>query len=40
MMSSEILINITFDEVRVGLLEAGQLVELYIERKQLVNSLK
>ncbi len=33
-MSSEILINITFDEVRVGLLEAGQLVELYVERKK------
>ncbi len=34
MMSSEILINVTFDEVRVGLLEAGQLVELYVERKK------
>ncbi len=34
MMSSEILINITFDEVRVGLLEGGQLVELYVERKK------
>jgi ribonuclease G len=33
-MSNEILINVTFDEVRVGLLEGGQLVELYIERKR------
>jgi len=33
-MSSEILINVTFDEIRVGLLENGQLVELYIEQKK------
>jgi ribonuclease G len=33
-MSSEILINVTFDEVRVGLLENGQLVEFYVERKK------
>jgi len=33
-MESEILINITRDEIRVGLLEAGQLVEFYVERKQ------
>ncbi len=33
-MSNEILINVTFDEVRVGLVEGGQLVELYIERKK------
>ncbi len=33
-MSGEILINVTFDEVRVGLLESGQLVELYVERKE------
>ena len=32
-MESEILINITRDEIRVGLLEAGQLVEFYVERK-------
>ncbi len=33
-MTNEILINVTFDEIRVGVLEAGQLVELYIERKK------
>ncbi|RMG06033.1 MAG: Rne/Rng family ribonuclease [Nitrospirae bacterium] len=33
-MSSDILINVTFDEVRVGLLENGQLVEFYVERKK------
>jgi ribonuclease G len=33
-MPSEILINVTFDEVRVGLLEGGQLVEFYVERKK------
>jgi ribonuclease G len=33
-MESEILINITRDEIRVGLLEAGQLVEFYVERKR------
>ena len=33
-MSIEILINKTFDEVRVGLLEGGQLVEFYVERKR------
>jgi ribonuclease G len=33
-MESEILINVTRDEIRVGLLEAGQVVEFYIERKR------
>lgn len=33
-MSNDILINVTFDEVRVGLLENGQLVEFYVERKK------
>lgn len=33
-MESEILINATRDEIRVGLLEAGQLVEFYVERKR------
>ena len=33
-MESEILINITRDEIRVGLLEAGQLVEFYVERQR------
>jgi ribonuclease G len=32
-MDSEILINATRDEIRVGLLEGGQVVEVYIERK-------
>ncbi|MGW8273063.1 MAG: Rne/Rng family ribonuclease, partial [Thermodesulfovibrionales bacterium] len=33
-MSNDILINVTFDEVRVCLLENGQLVEFYVERKK------
>lgn len=33
-MENEILINITRDEIRVGLLEAGQLVEFYVERRR------
>ena len=33
-MSNNILINVTRDEVRVGLVENSQLVELYIERKE------
>src|SRR5512146_3087319 len=33
MMSSDILINASSGETRVALLESGQLVELYIERK-------
>ncbi len=33
-MDSEILINVTRDEVRVGLLEGGQVVEFYVERKR------
>jgi ribonuclease G len=33
-MESEIFINITRDEIRVGLLEASQLVEFYVERKR------
>ncbi len=33
-MKSSILISVTQDETRVGLLEGGQVVELYIERKQ------
>ena len=31
-MSNDILINVIFDETRVGLLENGQLVEFYVER--------
>jgi len=31
-MANEILINVIFDEIRVGLLENGQLVEFYVER--------
>jgi ribonuclease G len=33
-MDSEILINATRDEIRVGLLEGGQVVEFYVERKR------
>ncbi|MEW6067729.1 MAG: Rne/Rng family ribonuclease [Nitrospirota bacterium] len=33
-MDSEILINVTRDEVRVALLEGGQVVEFYVERKR------
>ena len=33
-MDSEILINVTYDEIRVGLLEGSQLVEFYVERKR------
>ncbi|MBE0426008.1 MAG: Rne/Rng family ribonuclease [Nitrospirae bacterium] len=33
-MDSEILINVTYDEIRVALLEGGQLVEFYVERKR------
>jgi ribonuclease G len=33
-MDSEILINVTCDEIRVGLLEGGQVVEFYVERKR------
>ncbi len=33
-MSSEILINVTREETRVGLLEGGQVVEFYVERKR------
>ena len=33
-MKSSILISVTQDETRVGLLEGGQVVELYVERKQ------
>jgi ribonuclease G len=33
-MGSEILINVTREETRVGLLEGGQVVEFYIERKR------
>lgn len=33
-MGSEILINVTREEIRVGLLEGGQVVELYVERKR------
>jgi len=33
-MESEILINATHDEIRVGLLEGGQVVEFYVERKR------
>src|SRR5512143_4147461 len=33
-MDSEILINVTRDEIRVGLLDGGQVVEFYVERKR------
>jgi ribonuclease G len=33
-MDSEILINVTRDEIRVGLLEGGQVVEFYVERQR------
>lgn len=33
-MTKEILINVTREEMRVGLLEGGQVVEFYIERKR------
>ncbi len=33
-MSNEILINVTREEIRVGLLEGGQVVEFYVERKR------
>ncbi len=33
-MSSELVINVTDEEIRVALLEGGQVVELYIERKR------
>jgi ribonuclease G len=33
-MESEIIINVTRDEIRVGLLEGGQVVEFYVERKR------
>lgn len=33
-MENEILINATRDEIRVGLLEGGQVVEFYVERKR------
>lgn len=33
-MPSEILINVTREEIRVGLLESGQVVEFYVERKR------
>ena len=33
-MASEILINATHEEIRVGLLEGGQVVEFYVERKR------
>lgn len=33
-MASDILINVTREETRVGLLEGGQVVEFYIERKR------
>lgn len=33
-MNSEILINVTREEIRVALLEGGQVVELYVERKR------
>ncbi|MCI4626515.1 MAG: Rne/Rng family ribonuclease [Candidatus Magnetoovum sp. WYHC-5] len=36
-MTNEIIINVTLDEVRVGLLEGGQLVEFYVERKKEVS---
>lgn len=33
-MSSDILVNVTREEIRVGLLEGGQVVEFYVERKR------
>ncbi|UCF87098.1 MAG: Rne/Rng family ribonuclease, partial [Nitrospiraceae bacterium] len=33
-MANEIIINASLEETRVALLEAGQLAELYIERKK------
>ena len=33
-MDSEILIDVTRDEIRVGLLDGGQVVEFYVERKR------
>ncbi|MBM4135994.1 MAG: Rne/Rng family ribonuclease [Nitrospira sp.] len=33
-MDSEILINVSLEETRVGLLEGGQVVEFYVERKR------
>lgn len=33
-MTNEILINVTREEIRVGLLDGGQVVELYVERKR------
>ena len=33
-MDNSILISVTMDETRVGLLEGGQVVELYVERRQ------
>src|SRR4030043_1911839 len=33
-MGSEILINVTQGEIRVALLEGGQVVEFYVERKR------
>ncbi|MCL5022267.1 MAG: Rne/Rng family ribonuclease [Nitrospirae bacterium] len=33
-MSNEILINVTREEIRVGLLDGGQVVEFYVERKR------
>jgi ribonuclease G len=33
-MSNEILINVTREEIRVGLLEGGQVIEFYVERKR------
>jgi ribonuclease G len=33
-MADEILINVTREEIRVGLLEGGQVVEFYVERKR------
>jgi len=33
-MDSEIVVNVTRDEIRVALLEGGQVVEFYVERKR------
>jgi ribonuclease G len=33
-MTSDILINVTMDETRVALLEGGQVIEVYIERRK------
>ncbi len=33
-MADEILINVTREEIRVGLLEGGQVVQFYVERKR------